>query len=102
MKTKSIWRFLPPITLTAVLIVSSAVRAAEAPPSIQWQKSFGGSEDDELAAIQPTSDGGYILVGGSESGVSGNKTSTNYGGYVPVIALGNEWPFQPCVWPMRL
>jgi hypothetical protein len=44
-----------------------------------WDKSFGGSADDELWSLQQTSDGGYILGGYSGSGISGNKTSTNYG-----------------------
>lgn len=34
---------------------------------IQWQKSFGGSERDEANAIQQTNDGGYIVVGWTES-----------------------------------
>ena len=29
--------------------------------------------------MQPTSDGGYILGGDSDSGVSGNKTTPNFG-----------------------
>ena len=32
-------------------------------PTIQWQKSFGGSNDDIANSITPTSDGGYIVVG---------------------------------------
>src|SRR5689334_21910866 len=79
MKTIRIRRFLPVIMAT-VTLVASAVWAAEAPPTIQWQKSFGGTEGDELAALRQTRDGGYILGGTSRSGVSGNKTSANYGG----------------------
>jgi hypothetical protein len=45
-----------------------------------WQKSFGGSGIDELRTLQLTSDGGYLLGGTSQSGISGNKTSQNYGG----------------------
>ena len=44
-----------------------------------WDKSFGGAAYDYLAGIQPTSDGGYILAGGSQSGASGNKASAGYG-----------------------
>ena len=33
----------------------------------QWQRNFGGSEGDFGAAIQKTSDGGYIIVGTTSS-----------------------------------
>ena len=45
----------------------------------QWDKSFGGSGDDQLQSLQQTSDGGYVLGGYSYSGISGNKTSGNWG-----------------------
>jgi len=45
-----------------------------------WENSFGGSTNEELRALALTSDGGYLLGGYSASPVSGNKTSTNYGG----------------------
>jgi len=32
-----------------------------------WQKTYGGSKDDEAYAITPTKDGGYIVAGGTES-----------------------------------
>jgi len=34
---------------------------------IQWQKSFGGSENDLATSVKPTSDGGYIIVGETAS-----------------------------------
>ncbi len=46
---------------------------------IIWDKTFGGSSEDRLRSIQQTSDGGYILGGNSESGISGNKTEINLG-----------------------
>ncbi len=45
----------------------------------QWDKCFGGSGDDQLYAVQQTSDGGYILGGSSTSGISGDKTEDNWG-----------------------
>jgi hypothetical protein len=44
-----------------------------------WEKSFGGTLDDNLYDFQPASDGGYVLGGASVSGLTGNKTSVNYG-----------------------
>ena len=39
----------------------------------EWQKSFGGSNDDFLQSIHLTSDGGFILGGTSNSGNDGDK-----------------------------
>ncbi|RDC65296.1 hypothetical protein [Adhaeribacter pallidiroseus] len=49
--------------------------------NIIWDKTIGGADDEELATIQPTRDGGYILGGFSESGKTGDKTSTSKGDY---------------------
>ena len=35
--------------------------------SIQWQKTFGGSMDDEATSILQTTDGGFIVAGQSQS-----------------------------------
>ena len=46
--------------------------------TIEWQKSLGGTSDEDANSIQQTNDGGYIVVGGSESNdgdVSGNHGS---------------------------
>ena len=55
--------------------------AAHAQLSIEWQASFGGSDYDYLTCLKATSDGGYILGGYSTSGMSGNKTTPNFGIY---------------------
>jgi hypothetical protein len=34
---------------------------------IEWQKTYGGNEDDQLYAIQQTEDGGYVAGGNSNS-----------------------------------
>jgi hypothetical protein len=49
--------------------------------SLQWQKSLGGSGDDEAFSIQQTFDGGFITTGASISNngdVSGNHGSYDY------------------------
>ena len=35
--------------------------------NIQWQKTYGGSESDQVYSIRQTSDGGYVLTGWSTS-----------------------------------
>ncbi|HYV92291.1 MAG TPA: MopE-related protein [Chitinophagales bacterium] len=44
-----------------------------------WDARFGGSGLDEFTDLQLTSEGGYILAGVSQSGISGDKTQTNRG-----------------------
>lgn len=44
-----------------------------------WDKAFGGNLNDNLEAIHQTSDGGYIVGGRSESGVSGDKSQASKG-----------------------
>jgi len=49
--------------------------------AIQWQKSYGGTSDDEAYYIMQTSDGGYALTGSSTSidgDVTGNHGSEDY------------------------
>ncbi len=48
-------------------------------PVIQWDKTFGGNSLDILTSMVPTADGGYLIGGGSESGISGDKTQSNKG-----------------------
>ncbi len=48
--------------------------------TVNWQKNFGGNSNDATNDLIATSDGGFIVVGSSYSGISGNKTTPNYGG----------------------
>jgi hypothetical protein len=45
----------------------------------QWDKRFGGTEYDDLYAMQQTADGGYLLGGISVSDSSGDKTQHKWG-----------------------
>jgi len=47
--------------------------------NVVWQNSIGGTSNDQLYDAQPTSDGGYILAGSSESGLNGDKTEDRVG-----------------------
>lgn len=71
------------LTLTAVFALTE-LAVAQSTPTIEWQKSFGGSETEIKESgkepgpttVQYTTDGGFILVGTSNSNngdVSGNK-----------------------------
>ncbi len=59
-----------------------------------WDKDFGGTGDDEFYSLQQTADGGYILGGLSNSGISGDKTQAAWGGYdywiIKTDSLGNK------------
>lgn len=46
--------------------------------TLQWQKSYGGSGDDEASFIQQTNDGGYIVCG--TSGSTNGQVTGNHGG----------------------
>ena len=65
-----------PFLITFLLSPFSSFSQA---PVIEWQKSFGGTQKDYLKCAKQTTDGGFILGGNSESGISGNKTETNSG-----------------------
>lgn len=61
---------------------------------IEWQKCFGGSNDDEARSIQQTTDGGYIVAGNSLS--DDGDVTENHGGrdfwVVKLDSTGNiEW-----------
>ncbi len=53
--------------LVLALMLFFAAALCFAQPTIEWQRSLGGSDDDKAYSIQQTSDGGYIVVGGTYS-----------------------------------
>jgi hypothetical protein len=63
---------------------------------IKWQNTIGGVGSDDLHSIVPTSDGGYVCGGTSNSGISGDKTENSQGNddywVVKLDSLGNiQW-----------
>ena len=53
----------------------AALVAIDATGAIAWQGTYGGSPGTEYAlAVQPTTDTGFILVGGTESYGPGNPS----------------------------
>ena len=49
--------------------------------TIEWQKTLGGTSDDDIQSIQPTPDGGYIVAGytySTNGDVTGNHGSYDY------------------------
>ena len=83
------------LTLTGILFFIFTGTAQE----IEWQNTIGGSSTDWLYSIQPTTDGGYIMAGYSNSNISGDKMENCNGIYgvydywiVKVDSFGNiQW-----------
>ena len=73
LSVKSIFQFAIGNVFTAVIFYAPLIIAQ---PNIEWQKTIGGSDADTPFSVQQTSDGGYILGGGSSSNISGDKTDT--------------------------
>ncbi len=46
----------------------------------EWQKTFGGSGQDELSCVIKTRDGGFLIGGSSNSKTSGEKSEDCFGG----------------------
>ena len=66
-------------------------------PTIEWQRSLGGTKGDEATSISQTSDGGYIIAGLSYS-IDGDVSDHHgFGGFIDywVVKLTNagamEW-----------
>ncbi|HRF77252.1 MAG TPA: MopE-related protein, partial [Chitinophagales bacterium] len=52
--------------------------------TIEWETTIGTTATDNLTAIVPTSDGGYLLGGYTPGGITGDKTD-------PAIGLRDYW-----------
>jgi hypothetical protein len=59
-----------------------------------WDKTFGGTLQEDMAGIAETGDKGFLLAGWSASGVGGDKTQSGYGDkdfwIVRIDSLGNK------------
>ena len=47
--------------------------------AVLWDAAFGGTGNDYLTAVQTSVNGGFVLAGGSTSGITGNKTTASFG-----------------------
>ncbi len=93
-----IYGFSPPQNLTVYGAYDFLVIKIDAAGNLEWQKTYGGSDDDYIESLQQTTDGGYILGGYSRSNISGVKTENSNGGsngdywLVKIDASGNmQW-----------
>ncbi|MEN6342140.1 MAG: hypothetical protein ABFC89_06220, partial [Methanospirillum sp.] len=66
-----------------LLAIGAAPVTAASPygadPTIAWQKLLGGGGSDRGQSVQPTADGGYILLAQTDSSASGDVAGTNHG-----------------------
>jgi hypothetical protein len=77
--------------LPAFILALSA--HAQQAPAIEWQRCLGGSGGDGAAAVEQTSDGGFVVAGSTNSNdgdIVGNHGSTD----IWVVKLGQEEEIQ--------
>jgi len=82
------------LLLLSALFLNSLIIFSQA-PIIQWQKSLGGSNEEEAYSIKQATDGGYIIVGSSSSNdgdVTGHHGGSSANDYwiVKLDSLGNK------------
>jgi hypothetical protein len=72
--------FLSKILFLLFIISCYSLSLKSQAPSIYWQKSFGGSENEGRALVRCTSDKGFIM-GGFGKSTNGDFTDGNAGAY---------------------
>ncbi|HVX28799.1 MAG TPA: hypothetical protein VHB70_20795, partial [Parafilimonas sp.] len=85
-------------TLFALLYITTLcinIRAQQQTPFLQWQKTYGGNQQEYANSIEQTKDGGYIIAGNTYSKNNGDVTN-NHGNsdywIVKTDAFGNiQW-----------
>ena len=75
---KQKWLYSALVTCSLLLLFSPVCLFSQA-PTIQWNKTIGGNNNDNLLSLRPTSYGGYISGGHSNSDISGDKTEKRFG-----------------------
>lgn len=75
MKTK----LFTPIFLLMVLLTVTSQLSAQSDPQIVWENTVGGVGDESPLSTFATADGGFITAGGSNSGISVDKTEASMG-----------------------
>lgn len=83
------------LVLIALTIISHNVIAQA--PAIEWQRCYGGSDEDRFSTVKQTSDGGYIMAGYtfSDDGdlIQGNEGTDCW--VVKTNSIGNiEWQLR--------
>lgn len=73
--------------------ILSVVMTAQTAPTIQWQKTLGGSNWDQGTSVCQTTDGGSVLVSYSPS-TDGNVTGNHGDGDYWVVKLDNSGNIQ--------
>ncbi|MEN6517896.1 MAG: dockerin type I domain-containing protein [Methanospirillum sp.] len=72
----------PRSLLVLLVLLCAVVHSVSAEgPAIEWQRLLGGSSNEFGHSVQPTADGGYILLGGSSSSQNGDVTGTRHGSF---------------------
>ncbi|MFO0399745.1 MAG: hypothetical protein ACK50T_08995, partial [Sphingobacteriia bacterium] len=64
-----------------LLVCLAGVLTAQAQPTIEWDRTLGGSGLDRINSLQQTADGGYILGGESfsDADIAGGKSDKSRG-----------------------
>ncbi len=65
----------------------------DASGNLRWQRCYGGSNDEMAGGIEIASDGGYILIGTTNSG-DGDVTANNGGSDMWVVKLNSAGHIQ--------
>lgn len=60
------------------LLITAQINLCSQSPSIVWQNTIGGFAEDDLFSLLQVHNGNFILGGESWSGISGDKTETNF------------------------
>src|SRR5260221_8114953 len=85
------------ILLTLLFVIQ---QGAFSQPAIQWQKCLGGTGSEQANSIRETTDGGYIVAGGSSSNngdVSGNHSTLTTDYWIAKISGNGTLQWQKCL-----